>query len=53
MSKPGRRMYSGSEALPRPLQGLGIAIVSTSKGVLSDRKAREQSVGGELLAIIE
>lgn len=53
MSKPGRRMYSPVEDLPRPLQGLGIAIVSTSKGVLSDRKAREQSVGGELLAIIE
>jgi small subunit ribosomal protein S8 len=53
VSKPGRREYSGVETLPRPLQGLGIAIVSTSKGVLSDRKAREQSVGGELLCIVE
>jgi small subunit ribosomal protein S8 len=53
VSKPGRREYSGVEGLPRPLQGLGIAIVSTSKGVLSDRMAREQSVGGELLCIVE
>lgn len=52
-SKPGCRRYSGVEDLPRPLQGLGIAIVSTSKGVLSDRKAREQRVGGELLCVIE
>jgi len=53
MSKPGRRVYSGTEKLPRPMQGLGIAIVSTSKGVVSDRKAREQRVGGELLCVIE
>jgi small subunit ribosomal protein S8 len=52
-SKPGCRQYSGVEGLPRPLQGLGIAIVSTSKGVLSDRKAREERVGGELLCTIE
>ena len=52
-SKPGRREYSGVEGLPRPLQGLGIAIVSTSKGVVSDRKAREERVGGELLCIVE
>jgi small subunit ribosomal protein S8 len=52
-SKPGRRVYSGVEGLPRPLQGLGIAIVSTSKGVLSDRKAREDRVGGELLCTVE
>ena len=52
-SKPGCRQYSGVEALPRPLQGLGIAIVSTSKGVISDRKAREERVGGELLCTIE
>jgi small subunit ribosomal protein S8 len=52
-SKPGRRVYAGVEDLPRPLQGLGIAIVSTSKGVISDRKAREERVGGELLCIIE
>ena len=52
-SKPGRRVYSGVETLPRPIQGLGIAIVSTSKGVLSDRKCRTERVGGELLAVIE
>jgi small subunit ribosomal protein S8 len=52
-SKPGRRVYRGVEELPRPLQGLGIAIVSTPKGVLSDRKARVERVGGELLCTIE
>jgi small subunit ribosomal protein S8 len=52
-SKPGRRDYNSVEELPRPLQGLGIAIVSTSKGVLSDRKARSERVGGELLCTIE
>ena len=52
-SKPGRRVYSGVETLPRPIQGLGIAIVSTSKGVLSDRKCREARIGGELLAVVE
>jgi small subunit ribosomal protein S8 len=52
-SKPGRRVYSGFEDLPRPLQGLGIAIVSTSRGVLSDRKARTEKIGGELLCTIE
>lgn len=52
-SKPGRRVYTGVESLPRPIQGLGIAIVSTSKGVLSDRKCRQERVGGELLAIVE
>jgi len=53
VSKTGRRVYSGVEALPRPLQGLGIAIVSTSQGVISDRKARETRVGGELLCTVE
>lgn len=53
MSKPGRRMYRGVDLLPKPMQGLGIAIVSTSKGVLSDRMAREQRIGGELLCTIE
>lgn len=53
VSKPGRREYHGVSSIPKPLQGLGIAIVSTSKGVLSDRKAREERVGGELLAVIE
>lgn len=52
-SKPGCRVYRSVENLPRPLQGLGIAIVSTSKGVLSDRKCRDQRVGGELLCIVE
>ena len=52
-SKPGCRVYAGHEELPKPLQGLGIAIVSTSQGVLSDRKAREARVGGELLCTIE
>lgn len=49
-SKPGRRVYKGVEELPRPIQGLGICIVSTSKGVMSDRKCRDQRLGGELLA---
>lgn len=52
-SKPGRRVYRKVEDLPRPLQGLGIAVVSTSKGVMSDRRAREQRMGGELLCTIE
>lgn len=52
-SKPGRRVYSGVEELPRPLQGLGIAIVSTSKGVKSDRACRGERLGGELLCVIE
>ena len=52
VSKPGCRVYSGVEDLPRPLQGLGIAIVSTSSGVMSDRQAREKSVGGEVVAIV-
>lgn len=52
-SKPGRRVYTGVESLPRPLQGLGIAVVSTSKGVLSDRKCRAERVGGELLCVVE
>lgn len=53
VSKPGRRVYAGVEDLPRPLAGLGIAIVSTSKGVMSERIAREQRVGGELLCSVE
>ena len=53
LSKPGRRVYAGTEDLPRPMQGLGIAIVSTSAGVFSDRKARESRVGGELLCVVE
>jgi small subunit ribosomal protein S8 len=50
VSKPGRRVYSGSSELPRVRNGLGIVIVSTPKGVLSDAEAREQNVGGEVLA---
>jgi small subunit ribosomal protein S8 len=51
-SKPGRRIYRGVGELPRILNGMGIAVVSTSKGVMSDRKAREQNVGGELLCTV-
>lgn len=50
VSKPGRRVYSGVADLPRVKNGLGITIISTPKGVLSDAEAREQNVGGELLA---
>ena len=50
VSKPGRRFYSGSQDLPRVRNGLGITIVSTPRGVLSDAEAREQNVGGEVLA---
>ncbi|MFG0330785.1 MAG: 30S ribosomal protein S8 [Phycisphaerales bacterium] len=52
-SKAGRRLYCGVKDLPRPLEGLGIAIVSTSSGVMSDRECREKNVGGELLATVE
>jgi small subunit ribosomal protein S8 len=51
--KPGCRVYSKVADLPRPLAGLGIAIVSTPKGVLSDRQARREQVGGELLCTVE
>ena len=50
VSKPGRRVYSGSKELPVVRNGLGITIVSTPRGVLSDAEAREQNVGGEVLA---
>ena len=52
-SKPGRRLYARVDELPRPLQGMGIAIVSTSAGVLSDRVCREKRVSGELLCTVE
>jgi small subunit ribosomal protein S8 len=52
VSKPGRRVYSGVEGLPRVLNGMGITIVSTSRGVMSDRAAREAKVGGELLCVV-
>ena len=51
-SKPGRRVYRSVEDLPRPLGGLGIAIVSTSSGILSDRVCREKKVGGEVVATV-
>ena len=52
LSKPGRRVYNKVEELPKVLNGMGIAVVSTSKGVMSDRQAREQNVGGELLCTV-
>ena len=52
VSKPGLRVYAGSEELPRVLHGLGIAIVSTSKGVMTDKAARTEHVGGEVLAFV-
>ena len=52
VSKPGLRVYVGADELPRVLRGLGTAIVSTSKGVMTDKKAREAHVGGEVLAFI-
>jgi small subunit ribosomal protein S8 len=51
-SKPGRRLYHKVTDLPRILNGMGICVVSTSKGVMSDRKAREANVGGELLCVV-
>ena len=51
-SRPGLRIYRGKETLPKVLGGLGVAIVSTSAGVMSDRQAREQGVGGEVLCIV-
>ena len=52
VSKPGLRVYAGADELPRVLRGLGTAIVSTSKGVMTDKKAREAHVGGEVLAFV-
>ena len=52
MSKPGLRVYVGADELPSVLRGLGIAIISTSKGVITDKKARENHVGGEVLAFV-
>ncbi len=52
VSKPGLRVYAGADELPKVLRGLGIAIVSTSKGVMTDKKAREAHVGGEILAFV-
>ena len=52
VSKPGLRVYVGADELPRVLRGLGIAIVSTSKGVMTDKAARAAHVGGEVLAVV-
>ena len=52
VSKPGLRVYSNVEHMPKVMKGLGVAIVSTSKGVMTDRKARAEHVGGEILAYI-
>ncbi len=52
ISKPGRRVYRGSEELPRVLGGLGVAIISTSHGVMTDKQARRAKVGGEILAYV-
>ena len=52
VSKPGLRIYAGAEELPKVLKGLGVAIVSTSKGVMTDKKARELHIGGEVLAFV-
>lgn len=52
ISKPGRRVYSSVEDMPRVLSGLGIAIVSTSKGIITDKVARAEKVGGEILAFV-
>ncbi len=52
VSKPGCRVYKSVGDLPRPLNGLGVSIVSTSHGVLSDRECREKNIGGEVLAVV-
>lgn len=52
VSKPGLRIYSDVENLPKVMKGLGVAIISTSKGVMTDRQARKENVGGEVLAYI-
>ena len=52
VSKPGLRIYAGVDELPKVLKGLGIAIISTSKGLMTDKKAREQKIGGEVLAFV-
>lgn len=52
ISKPGLRIYSSVEDLPKVLNGLGIALISTSKGIMTDKQAREQKVGGEVLAYV-
>ena len=52
VSKPGLRVYSNCEELPKVMNGLGVAIISTSKGIMTDRQARRENVGGEVLAFV-
>lgn len=52
VSKPGLRIYKSKDELPQVLRGLGIAIISTSKGIMTDKKARKENVGGEVLAFV-
>lgn len=52
ISKPGRRVYANHETLPRVLGGLGIAVISTSKGIMTDKEARKQQVGGEVVCYV-
>ena len=52
VSKPGLRIYAGCEDMPKVMGGLGIAIVSTSKGIMTDKQARKENVGGEILAFV-
>lgn len=52
VSKPGLRIYSNVEEMPRVMKGLGIAVISTSKGIMTDRQARKENVGGEVLAFV-
>jgi small subunit ribosomal protein S8 len=52
VSKPGLRIYANSKDMPKVMKGLGIAIVSTSKGIMTDKKARSENIGGEVLAFV-
>jgi small subunit ribosomal protein S8 len=52
VSRPGRRVYKGAQELPRVRNGLGLAIVSTSKGMMTDRQARAEKIGGEVMALV-
>ena len=52
VSKPGLRIYAGAEDMPKVMNGLGIAIVSTSKGIMTDKQARKENVGGEVIAFV-
>lgn len=52
VSKPGLRVYAGADELPRVLKGLGIAIISTSRGIMTDKQARAEHIGGEVLAFV-